>query len=226
MGVFCKLPKNKFHESYVFYYILTFVGGYLGAYSYVLHDGVFASAQTGNLILLGIEFANGNYTDWYKYILPIMAFSFGIVVAEYIGKRKCFVKLKSSQMVLYIEAAVLSLVLVMPSSEMDFIANITIAVAAALQTQSFRCIGGHAHFTTMCTGNIRSISEYAYNAFTKSDSNSIIVLILRLGIIISFTVGVVIGVVICDLIGFNSMIVAIIILVLLGLTYSFVSELE
>ena len=41
--------------------LLTAVGGFLDAYTYLVRGGVFANGQTGNLVLLGIRLANRNF---------------------------------------------------------------------------------------------------------------------------------------------------------------------
>ena len=39
--------------------VLALAGGYLDAYTYLCRGGVFANAQTGNMVLLGIRAAEG-----------------------------------------------------------------------------------------------------------------------------------------------------------------------
>ena len=47
-------------ESLQIMFILTLIGGFLDSYSYVTRGGVFAFAQTGNLVLLSINICYGN----------------------------------------------------------------------------------------------------------------------------------------------------------------------
>ena len=42
------------HEQLIFCLLLTAVGGFFDAYTFVNCDGIFANAQTGNLIFVGI----------------------------------------------------------------------------------------------------------------------------------------------------------------------------
>ncbi len=205
------MTKSNFNESYFFSYILTFVGGYLGAYSYVLRGGVFASAQTGNLILLGINFANGNFATWYHHIVPIIVFSLGIILAEHI-KTACKSDKASRRVNLSLEIATLAIVAFIPVGNLNLYANIGIAFGAALQTQTFRQIGEHVHMTTMCTGNIRGISEYLYYGLKEKNGNKVIDAIKRIGVIVAFVIGVVIGAIASNFTGAASVLFAVVVL--------------
>ena len=43
--------------------LLALAGGFLDAYSYLNRGQVFATAETGNLVLLGINFSMGNWSQ-------------------------------------------------------------------------------------------------------------------------------------------------------------------
>src|ERR1700746_2262793 len=44
--------------------LLTIAGGFLDAFTYIAHGGGFANAQTGNVVLLGVYAASG---DWLEH---------------------------------------------------------------------------------------------------------------------------------------------------------------
>ena len=48
--------KRQMSETYVVAAILASAGGFLDAYSYLVRGHVFANAQTGNIVLLGMRF--------------------------------------------------------------------------------------------------------------------------------------------------------------------------
>ena len=52
-----KQLQRKASESYLVGLILAAVGGYLDVYTYISRGGVFANAQTGNIVLLAINLA-------------------------------------------------------------------------------------------------------------------------------------------------------------------------
>ena len=55
-------------KKYFFSLILIFIVGALDAYCYMLHDGMFASMQTGNMIKVAIKIAHGDFVGFEKKI--------------------------------------------------------------------------------------------------------------------------------------------------------------
>ena len=49
--------ENEISESLVLAILLTISGGFMDAYSYMCRGEVFANAQTGNILLLGVSLA-------------------------------------------------------------------------------------------------------------------------------------------------------------------------
>ena len=56
-------------ETHLLGLLLALVGGFLDAYTYVCRGHVFANAQTGNLVLLGIYITN---QDWAKVLYCLL----------------------------------------------------------------------------------------------------------------------------------------------------------
>ena len=53
--------KRPMSETFPIGVLLTIVGGYFDAYTYIARGGVFANAQTGNIVLFGIHLAGGRF---------------------------------------------------------------------------------------------------------------------------------------------------------------------
>lgn len=142
--------------------LLALAGGLLDAYTYVMRGGVFANAQTGNIVLLGIRAVEGNWGGAFHCLLPILAFAVGVIAAECIKDR-----LKGTRMVHWrqgsvaLEIAVLAAVAFLPEP-CNAIANVGVSFVCAVQVESFRKVHGNAFATTMCTGNLRSGTERLY----------------------------------------------------------------
>ena len=80
------------HETFRVAALLAVVGGFLDAYTYILRGGVFANAQTGNIVLLGVHMADKDYRQALYYVVPIIAFSLGVVLTKNIspaGNSRC-----------------------------------------------------------------------------------------------------------------------------------------
>lgn len=146
-------------ESFFLAALLTVVGGFLDAYTYLARGGIFANAQTGNLVLLGLNIAEGKIKEAFFCLFPIGAFIIGIFVAEQI---KYSYKEHWRQVILILEIIVLLVIGFIPKGNLNIIVNITISFVCSMQVQSFRKVKGNIFATTMCTGNLRSATEQLY----------------------------------------------------------------
>lgn len=152
-------PRGQMSESLAMAVLLTLAGGFQDAYSYNCRGGVFANAQTGNIVLLGQNLAQGNFQDALHYVLPLAAFLCGVYVTEWVHDRyRDSGKLHWRQFVLIVESFMLAAVGFLPHS-MDVSANVLMSFACAMQVNSFRKFCGLPCATTMCIGNIRSGAE-------------------------------------------------------------------
>ena len=136
--------------------LLCFAGGFLDAYTFVTRGGVFANAQTGNLVLLAIGFARGDGVAALRYLVPILFFFAGVLFSELalrLGKKQRS-DFRGHAYVLLGEAAVLSAVALMPPSVPDMLVNALVSLAAAVQFDNFRKLEGKPFASAFCTGNL------------------------------------------------------------------------
>jgi len=75
---------------------IIFSAGLHDAYSFFCRGGVFANAQTGNIVLMSMNIASGNAAGTVKYIVPLAFFTLGVIVAKVLflvlGEKKLFWK--------------------------------------------------------------------------------------------------------------------------------------
>lgn len=153
--------------------LLAVAGGFLDAYTYIFRGGVFANAQTGNIVLLGIQIANRDLQKSLLYLSPIVAFAAGVVIADIIKRRYFRTQaIRWEQIILLIELAVLASVVFIPLGDMDFLANILVSFVCSLQVCGFRNLHGSPYATTMCTGNLRSGMEQLCLYFSTKDKEA------------------------------------------------------
>lgn len=186
--------KTQMSETFLIGALLAIAGGFLDAYSYIARGGVFANAQTGNIVLLGMNIASGSWGRVVYYLVPILAFAAGVIVAELI---KSYFKRRPAihwrQIVLLVEIFVLLGVAFIPQGELDLAANTAVSFICSLQVESFRKVNGNAFATTMCTGNLRSGTELLCRFFQTGESVLLRRSMQYFGIILFFLVGAVIG---------------------------------
>lgn len=185
--------KGQISESAGLAVLLTLTGGFLDAYTFISRGGVFANAQTGNIVLLGINMAQGSFGAAVYYLIPIFAFAAGVLVVEKIQWHlKTLQTIHWRQIILMIEILLLALVSLMPQS-LNMLANITVSFVCALQADSFRKVRGNAYATTMCTGNLRSgTAALAVYLHTK-DKKALHKVWHYYGIILVFIIGAAFG---------------------------------
>ncbi len=152
--------RKQMSESMLLAVFLTLAGGFQDAYSYNCRDKVFANAQTGNIVLLGQNLAQGNWEAAVRYLVPLGAFLLGVYVTEWVHYHyKEYEKIHWRQMVLLAETVILIAVGFFPQS-WNMFANGILSFACAMQVNSFRKFRGIPCATTMCIGNMRSGTEY------------------------------------------------------------------
>lgn len=189
-----KLHLQKASESYIVGILLAVAGGYLDVYTYVSRGGVFANAQTGNIVLLGINAADGNWNMIWHYTYPILAFMAGILITEYVRKRYRYNPgLHWRQIVIALEFAVLLGISFVPSGSYDNVINALVSFVCSMQVESFRLLHGNAYATTMCTGNLRSATEQLFYYNINKDKKARDKSLQYYGIILFFIAGAVIG---------------------------------
>ena len=144
--------KGQMSESMPLAIFLTLAGGLQDAYSYNCRGKVFANAQTGNIVLLGQNLAEGNWGVALHYLIPLLAFISGVYVAVRIQNLcKESEKIHWRQIVLVIQIILLFLVGLFPQS-MNVPANAMMSFSCAMQVNAFRKFHGIPCATTMCIG--------------------------------------------------------------------------
>lgn len=134
-------------------------GGFQDAYTYCCRGGVFANAQTGNIVLLSTNLFAGKLMYSLKYLIPLVAFFIGTAVAETIHSyfKNCE-KIHWRQIILICEIVLLFAVGFIPQ-KLNFAANALVSFVCAMQVQTFHKVRGHVYASTMCIGNLRSGTE-------------------------------------------------------------------
>ena len=145
--------SKQMSESIKLGVILAIAGGFMDAYSYMCRGKVFANAQTGNILLLGINISERNWQMALRYLVPVLAFAIGIALADLVKIRtKNLTLLHWRQISVFCEAVILLSVSFIPQ-EFNLAANALTSLACGIQVESFRKIHGNGIATTMCIGN-------------------------------------------------------------------------
>lgn len=149
-------------------------GGFQDAYTYCCRGGVFANAQTGNIVLMSSALFRGDWGAVVKYLVPVLSFLLGIAVAELVHVHyRRQEKIHWRQIVLIEEIILLFIVGFIPEY-LDPLANALVSFVCALQVQTFHKIHGQPYASTMCIGNMRSGMESLCAWFRSHDRETLV----------------------------------------------------
>lgn len=186
------ISKNNFpiHEKFETGLLMAVIGGFLDAYTYICYDGIFANAQTGNIVLLSISLIHHNADDIVSYLIPILFFSIGVFITEFFAARLIRTFFIVS---LVIQLLMLSFIGFFPNLLPPFFNTAIISMDCSIQLSSFKKMAGIPYVSTMCTGNLRASMEALYGYFRTKD-RTLFFRFLHFGsIIIFFALGAILG---------------------------------
>jgi len=148
-------PPIRRDETVQISLLLAFAGGYLDAYTWIVH-GVMANAQTANLVLLWVYGTVGEWERAFQFIPPIAAFMVGVVIAAWLRRATGD---RASAISTLIEILLLVAVGILHNRLPDLAGTLGISFVAAVQTATFTKVEGVAYSSVMITGNLRQAIE-------------------------------------------------------------------
>lgn len=179
--------------------LLAVVGGFLDSYTYLTRHGVFATSQTGNIVLLGIESARGEWRSAIRHVPPLLAFLAGVLAAETLKRPRVAQRIRwPARAALVIEIVALLIVGALPSSTPDAIVTLTVAFVCSVQVSMFRTLIKWQYNTTMTTGNLRTAAQALFVSWADRDADAALRARAFGMILLAFTLGTVFGAV-CSL---------------------------
>lgn len=178
--------EEKIHERLEFGMALAATAGGLDAYTYLVHGEVFAGLQTGNFILLGVHLGQGHWRALIHYLIPILAFALGALLARYLQT-----KIHKNQQLWFLtfEISLLLIVGIFSPQLPNLVVNALLSIAAATQLQEFQRLKGKPFTSLMMTGNLRNLSTNFFEGFIQHDAAKRIAFRDTLIILSSFVLG-------------------------------------
>lgn len=180
---------------------LTFISGYLNAFTFVTQGGRFAGVQSGNVISLAYYFALGNFKQVFNFTIPILFFVLGQFFT-YMA-RKWFLKSPYSWHFgssLMMTLLIILAVILTPLFPNGFTIAI-LAFVASIQVETFRKLRGASYANVMMTGNVKNAAYLWFMGIVEKDKDLqkrgrnifFIILSFILGVMISTRLSFVLG---------------------------------
>ena len=144
--------------------LLAFIGGYLEAYTWIVHH-VFANAQGANLVFLWVYMTSGEWETAVKYIPPLLAFVVGVVLACWL---RWALPRRATRISNMVEIAFLFIVGMTHNRLPHLTGTLGLSLVAAFQMVSFPRVEGWSYNSVMVTSNFRQTIEGLFAAFAGS----------------------------------------------------------
>lgn len=197
------------------------VGGFLDAYTFVQH-GVFANAQTGNVVLFGVETASRHWHQAVLRLIPIAAFMVGVVATEVLARPRVRRQVRRPlRVALGAEIVILAGVACLPDDAPAALVTVPVAFAASIQWSTFRMLVDAPYSTLLVTGNIRTATASAFQWVVGRDLTAKRHARHFGAVVLAFAAGALIGAICTDNLGTTAVAVAsgLLVVILVALVY-------
>lgn len=181
------------------FFLLMFVGGFLGAFTYSIRGGIFCNAQTANFVLMGMAIGNQEWSKALYYIVPMSAYLGGTILSEALPSPiKKLEIVRWDTLLIGIEMVVIFILGLLPETAPFQISQIAINIIMSMQYNTFRQARGIPMATTFCTNHIRQVGVHLYKTIHHhNDKNYRMRFLIHLGMLLTFVSGAIISTALC-----------------------------
>ncbi len=149
--------------------LATAAGGVLDAWVYLAHGHVFATAQTGNVVLMMTAVADGDSPQAVSHLASLIAFIAGVFSSRQTGSLLKKMGWNSRDIRLGLECVLLAALGLVAHALSDHTIIGCVGFIAGVQITSLSHIGAWSFNTGMTTGNLRGAVSALSKALTGSE---------------------------------------------------------
>lgn len=148
--------------------LATVAGGAMDAWVYLAHGHVFANAQSGNVVLMGVALAGGDAARAAAHLPSLLAFVVGMLASRLSGHLLKLRRVNSRNVRLGLECVMLVALGLFADGMPDRAVTACVGFIAGVQITSLSHIGSWSFNTGMVTGNLRAGVSALAKALTGS----------------------------------------------------------
>lgn len=179
--------------------VLLAATGFVDAYTFLAHGHVFAEAQTGNLVLIGVGAVDPSIVPFWRPLVTFASFVAGVSAAWVLGRAATA---RAPQVVtLAFEVVVLTVVGFLPGSFPNAVVAATIAFAAGLQIAAFNRIGAAKFTTVVMTSNSSATVNASLQALVTRARGDVTLAVRLVAALAAFLAGALIGALLTEAVG-------------------------
>ena len=181
--------------------LLSCVGGYLDAFTFV-RFGLFANAQTGNVVLLGVDAGRAEWHDALLRLVPIVVFFLTVIGIEVLARLAAAGRVRRPlRVALGVEITGLLLVTALPDRAPQLAITITVTMVAAIQFSTFRTLVDAPYSSLLASGNLRALAVSLHQRVINRDATTNGQILRFVVVIVAFIAGATLGAVITSQLG-------------------------
>lgn len=181
----------KYRIDHYLQFVMSLIGGFLGAYALLNHHDLFASAQTSNLIYLIVTIIGKNFGEFLFRLFIFASYIGGLICAVIIAKSS---KLNLQLCSIIFDMAAVIVVCMISNDMNDFIALSPIFFVTAFQWHTFNGVDGYVSSSIFSTNNLKqfttSLVEYLFDKnaahLNKAKYYGSVLLFYHIGVAISY----------------------------------------
>ncbi len=200
---------------------LSFVGGFIDAYTFVQRGGVLAAGQTGNLIFLSVSIAQRDILGIFTKLVTILSFMLGVALVQVFR-----VKVKPHShywrsLSLIAELIACIIIALLPKSIPNYWITPPLALVMAMQNTSFTHIIGRGYNNVFSTGNLQKGIIAVTNFLMLHDRKQLTTGTVYFELVLSFGFGAVFSALFQNVFHTYTIIIAALLIIIIGGYYNY-----
>lgn len=152
--------------------IASFLMGFIDAYTFLLQDEAFASAQTGNLVGLSVKLFSGQWKEAMSHVYVFVGFSLGAFAGEAMIERSQDKGIKRYRFYLLIRTILLFVLAFFQEQLIGAVMLFALGTLAGYELTVFRRFRGTSVNNGIMTGNTKNLMSNLYRLLFKGDSKA------------------------------------------------------
>ncbi|MGG5318266.1 YoaK family protein [Enterococcus sp. AZ072] len=161
--------KQKINSLTVLTLFATFLMGFIDAYTFIEKDGVFVSAQTGNMVAFSSKLFTGHFAQAAGHIAVFVGFAIGAFCGEWLVEKVSGAVRRKYQMKLLLQSAVLLVFAIFQQQLNDSFMVFLLGGLAGFELTLFRKVGVATFNDGIMTGNTKNLMSNLYRWLFEKD---------------------------------------------------------